>query len=329
MIRIIIKNLLHRISYYSSLHKTIINKKHHNKLWSIYYHRIHENSQGLYKFDSFFNQTTTVDTFLNNIKELNRHFTFISPNEINDTTSNPKMLITFDDGDKGIYKYLKNVISEFNIKPIVFIVSKTLEDNDLTWDNKLHYLFSRMNHEKLIGFINDKFKTNLKNLKEANHFFKNNFKTTANRDNTLQEIQNTFSIDIPNDIINNSYVTEKEILELIKIGVSIGSHTHTHAFLPALSTEEIYNELDTSKKKLEAITGNEVVDLSFPSGGFNEEIIDIAKKLGYHRFYNTIEKVNNPEEINSCLINRFQNSNLNNNHLLFNLACIKGFFKNG
>lgn len=63
--------------------------------------------------------------------------------------------------------------------------------------------------------------------------------------------------------------------------ISIGSHTVTHAWLPALSEEEIRRELVGSKKILESRTGRKAETLSYPLGGFDERVERIAEDAGY------------------------------------------------
>ena len=50
-------------------------------------------------------------------------------------------------------------------------------------------------------------------------------------------------------------------------GVTIGSHTVNHAFLPGVSAEETRLELAGSKKRLEDLLGHEVKLFSYPGGG--------------------------------------------------------------
>ncbi|MCX7725869.1 MAG: polysaccharide deacetylase family protein [Chitinispirillaceae bacterium] len=77
------------------------------------------------------------------------------------------------------------------------------------------------------------------------------------------------------------HLNKEEIRNLSKNGIEIGSHTKTHPYLPYLTDSEIFNELNDSKKELEDIIGKEVTSISFPFGGFNKKIWEIAKKVGY------------------------------------------------
>ena len=78
-----------------------------------------------------------------------------------------------------------------------------------------------------------------------------------------------------------------QLLEMKAHGVTIGSHTVTHAYLPALTPEKIRHEIADSKNELEAHLGCRVDYLAYPTGGFSEEIKQLARKAGYHAAFTT------------------------------------------
>ena len=63
-------------------------------------------------------------------------------------------------------------------------------------------------------------------------------------------------------------IEKSHIREMAEEGMSIQSHTHSHRFLNNLNQNQIYNELTTSKNKLQEITGKVVNHLSCPGGFF-------------------------------------------------------------
>lgn len=95
----------------------------------------------------------------------------------------------------------------------------------------------------------------------------------------------------------NTHLNKEEIKILSENGIEIGSHTKTHPYLPYLRVEEIVSELQDSKKELEDIIGKEVSSLSFPFGGFNKKIWNIAKEIGYRKATTYRGKGNVKEEI--------------------------------
>ena len=85
------------------------------------------------------------------------------------------------------------------------------------------------------------------------------------------------------------YLSEKEIKELQASNlIRFSSHTHTHPNLGEINENEIRDELSTSKRFLESITGEEVKSLCFPKGSFSNPVIEIAEELGYKEQYSSL-----------------------------------------
>ena len=79
------------------------------------------------------------------------------------------------------------------------------------------------------------------------------------------------------------YVNENQIKEIVNSGlVSIGSHTVSHSALATLSDEKIEIELKNSKERLETLLGKEIKTISYPTGSYNQNVINIAKK--YYKY---------------------------------------------
>ncbi|MCB0163488.1 MAG: polysaccharide deacetylase family protein [Anaerolineae bacterium] len=85
----------------------------------------------------------------------------------------------------------------------------------------------------------------------------------------------------PDLIGQPGYLTWKHVRILAEAGMTIGSHTLTHAWLPELSSREIKDELSISRKMLEDNIGAPINMLSVPGGFYNDRVLEIAKETGY------------------------------------------------
>ena len=81
------------------------------------------------------------------------------------------------------------------------------------------------------------------------------------------------------------YLTGKQISELHKAGVLIGSHGASHRYLSDLSQIENMNELYRSKSILEKLTSDRVEVFAAPGGRYNDITIECLKRLGYRIGY--------------------------------------------
>jgi len=77
------------------------------------------------------------------------------------------------------------------------------------------------------------------------------------------------------------YLNWAQIREMAEYGIDIGSHTKSHLYLPDKNIDVATEEVTGSKKDLEEKLGREVNFISYPVGGFSEEIKTIVKNAGY------------------------------------------------
>ena len=77
------------------------------------------------------------------------------------------------------------------------------------------------------------------------------------------------------------YLTLDQILEMGKSGITFGSHSRTHAYLPQLTYEQQVDEIKNSKAILEDRLKDSVDYLAYPTGGYNDTIKDIIKEAEY------------------------------------------------
>lgn len=69
--------------------------------------------------------------------------------------------------------------------------------------------------------------------------------------------------------------------ELHKNGITFGSHTLTHPFLTELTMDQAEAEITQSKVILEEKLGSPVKHFCYPSGNYNNDIVDLVRKAGY------------------------------------------------
>ena len=77
------------------------------------------------------------------------------------------------------------------------------------------------------------------------------------------------------------YMTWEQLGEISRNGLSIGSHTRWHAYLPDASEETQIDEIEGSKRILEQGLGGKIHYFSYPSGGFTENVKKLVARAGY------------------------------------------------
>jgi peptidoglycan/xylan/chitin deacetylase (PgdA/CDA1 family) len=77
-------------------------------------------------------------------------------------------------------------------------------------------------------------------------------------------------------------------------GVQIGSHSVSHAHLPALADDELRRELAESKESIESELGRPCTELAYPYGEHDERVRAFTRRAGYERAYGLRARAGDP-----------------------------------
>lgn len=93
---------------------------------------------------------------------------------------------------------------------------------------------------------------------------------------------------ITNSIGSPSFLNTDQILSLQEDGFRFQSHTHTHSELVTLNSKELAEEFNKSKMLLEALLLNDITEICFPKGLFNNKVRESALQSGYKYLFSSI-----------------------------------------
>ena len=127
----------------------------------------------------------------------------------------------------------------------------------------------------------------------------------------------------------NSFLDWNQIIKMKEsMNVTFGSHSVNHWNLTMLGQDELVYELSKSKRMIEDKLNDKIDFLAYPGGGFNDNVIKIAKDVGYSAaFKDRIEKGN--ENNNQFHIGRISidQSNSANDSFIGTLNRVQKFTK--
>lgn len=86
---------------------------------------------------------------------------------------------------------------------------------------------------------------------------------------------------VPGFLGRPGYLTAAGVRALAEQGFEIGSHGMTHRFLTALESQDLEEELSTSRRVLGEMSGTELQHLSCPGGRWSRTVADRAFTVGY------------------------------------------------
>jgi peptidoglycan/xylan/chitin deacetylase (PgdA/CDA1 family) len=128
------------------------------------------------------------------------------------------------------------------------------------------------------------------------------------------------------DIDKEGFMTWDMLREMAAVpGIEIGSHTLTHKPLSDIPEEEAWTSLVASKKILEEKLGRQIKAISYPSGSFNEKIVEMVRGAGY-AYGCAASHVHDRRFVgNPYLMRRIKISSSSNSNLAFSLR-VSGFY---
>lgn len=290
------------------------------------YHYIREDFNS--KYPSIFG--ITPDDFRKQLLLLKNQGDFIEPNflvenvrELLESKDN-HFLITFDDGLKEQFDFAVPILDELNIPALFFINSINHIEKKVSLAHQIHLVRSVVSSDEL--FENLVTTTNRKlsqlEMQQAHQFYRFDNPQSAQLKYFLNvlldfEAQEKFISSIftkhfnENEVLESLYMNENEIRQLIKRGY-VGSHTHKHLPLGIYDEQTILYELETTKKYLEHLGGENINCVAYPYGtkeAATGVVGELAKQVGYKLGFTTIPAVNGGGD-NPLLLNRFDCNDL-------------------
>jgi len=87
--------------------------------------------------------------------------------------------------------------------------------------------------------------------------------------------------DVTFGVNKTMHLTKSQLRSLSEHGWEIGSHSHSHRSFKWLNNDEIKDEVVTSKRIIENITGKEVNSFCLPFGDYTSKAIEIIEEAGF------------------------------------------------
>lgn len=265
----------------------IIQKSARHDILNIMYHGV------VNKNSNYFSpRHLTREQFERQLKYFAKEFDVISIPEAFEYKKNgykPKrktITISFDDGYvNNLYNALP-VLEKYNMKTTFFIsgiCTEELEIRALWYDIIACLMHSHRNeiidlgNKKFIDYFEVDSKVSLVEfLKSCKPEERNSYLSSLI---TKYDLKNEIN-KIPEEVWQ---ILNKE--ELLKLShsqvVEIGSHGHAHFNLANIDIPEAVKELECSKAALQKVLDKEIIGIAFPDGSYNDEVKDLAERLGY------------------------------------------------
>lgn len=274
-----------------------------------------------------------VADFTKQLEFLSRSYRMVSVSDVFEAACNKSQgkfcALTFDDGLRGQYDYAAPLLKRAKAHGTFFIITSVLQGR-LPSAHRIHVLLSHFPVMELIQLFHIFLKNFYPDL-ESQHKIDTKKRLTGCRlheDIATANFKETL-ITLPEDIkaqflrycfkkfklnadkINRDiFMGEKEIRILKKEGLEIGSHTHNHYALDAISPSTLTEDIKLSAAALLGLTNQSPAVFSYPHGRFQEAVKPVLAEAGF-KYAVTIERRGLKADDDRFLIPRYDTADIN------------------
>jgi len=303
---------------------------------SIVYHKIKEYDKK-FKHDKFLH----VKNFEKQIHFFKKKYNFIDCKELFDKKrkfNNNDIFLTFDDGLKIHYQFVYPLLEKNKINGIFYLSTLPYSDEKILSVHKNHIILSKIKNDIIMKYLDKNLSKEFIDISNLNKFERLIYKNQKNLDRNV-EIKKILNYSIKKEyrtkfidrmfkeffptvsekrFVKKYYMSEKELKNLVKAGMILGSHTVSHQVLSNLKFDEAKKEINESLQYLDQFTKYKT--FCYPYGSkmsYNKSIKDyLEKKRVSFSVTVTNKKIgnydlkNNRQEISRFDCNNFKYGNI-------------------
>jgi peptidoglycan/xylan/chitin deacetylase (PgdA/CDA1 family) len=302
--RLALKSSAATLMHWSDLdHLVGLKRGLHGAPLVIGYHRVVEDFRKSEKL-SMPSMLVSKRTFAEHLQWIGKKYDFVSLDDlacIHDgtrTQKRPVAAITFDDGYRDYYHNAFPLLERMGIPSAVFVVTDLTGTARLLMHDELHLLFTVLmtgtgtsgsdTVKEVLAALVLPFGMKERVLHRS-HGVHDPFRLTRVVLETLGQADiQTFIKALGRRIVIADVLREEFRLldwgmlkELVRHGVTVGSHTCSHVLLDDVPQEVVRSELTESRHALEKNLGVPVHHFAYPDGRFNAVVISEAAVAGY------------------------------------------------
>jgi peptidoglycan/xylan/chitin deacetylase (PgdA/CDA1 family) len=229
-----------------------------------------------------------------NLLSLARTYTFLSMDEfvgLSTGATSPRkrcLVLTFDDSLKCHTQVVAPKLAAWGIPAIFYLSTGTIETRRPYWWLRLEYALSRLKKPVSITLPDGQRRM----VDSTPDVHARRSLTTALRstgkpaacEKVVEAVEAEAGVDVAE--VNAAYpyaepMTWDDARELVRLGMTVGSHTVSHPNLSLLNAEELRSEFTNSRQTLERECRTSCRHLCYPHGFYSESVCEEAKGAGY------------------------------------------------
>lgn len=218
----------------------------------------------------------------------------------------PSALLTFDDGFIDHYETVLQIFQKRKITGVFFVAGQTVSKTpQLLNVHAIHFLLAKLGAEEFDRQV--KAAVAERSMKTDERKREGLYRYDEKADVNIKRLLNyELPFDVADEILDalfrahigdpgafakTLYLSQAQITEMAKNGMTFGPHTETHRVLSRLSREEQEQELSAGAERIRHLTGQASVPFCYPYGHphtYNADTMKILATTGHATAFNTV-----------------------------------------
>lgn len=250
----------------------------------------------------------TRPTFAMHMRLLRREFNVVSLDEFVDRVESQRpfepnsCLVTFDDGWRDTHDEAWPILREYRIPAVVFLSTGFIGAEHMFWQEEIgaalleawrqaredgafrHRAHAQLAEHGLEGML-DADESSSRNTALA---IVREVKGRAVDAQPIVQALRALNGARPRMPVD-AFMDWDQVREMYAGGIAFGGHGVSHRLLPALSADEVRDEVTRSRRDIEARLGAGVTAFAYPNGDWNPGVADAVRHAGYAVAFGTAE----------------------------------------
>lgn len=219
------------------------------------------------------------------IDDLRAHYDIVSLDDalnVSHEIGRPQAVITFDDGDQGLYAHLLPILRETPLPVTIYVATEQFETRQPFWFDRVVNALQRACEVNIpdLGHWVIPSETGKARWAVVGQVLEALKKAAPDKREALADQVVALGHQISGPSLGP--MTREQLKELADTpGVTIGAHSHGHELLDQISQEQARNSMKNSRALLQKWTGQKVHHFAFPNGNHTSDLRDTAHDLGF------------------------------------------------
>lgn len=260
------------------------------------YHRIDEPGARPWLCPGLISATPTG--FEHQIRHLATHYHVITMAELldayrNDAVLPPRaVLITFDDAYRDFAEYAWPTLKRYHVPATLFVPTAYPDHPEqLFWWDRLYYALTHTaRRAPILTTIGALPLATPHQRMRAFAQVRDYAKTLPHQDAMAMIDHIVAELGAPAS--QDTVLGWHELRQLVREGLTLGAHTRTHPLLNRIPITKARDEVLGSLADLAQATGSTLPVLAYPSGGFNEHVVQMLAREGVALAFTTVGGIN-------------------------------------